>query len=286
MRKSITNDQWVVYENAHIVDKIPLVEICEKHKINYRTLYYGLKRRGIPITLYKVDKRRYDVEDTYFDVIDTESKAYILGLLASDGYVISEKDTVFLKLSTQDEETVKFVRDSISPKKPLYYERAGTPRILGKVSRSAGACKVEIRSSKLVKSLEVLGITDRKTGNEIYPTIPDNMHQHFIRGFFDGDGSVSYTVGKPLKTLNLYICCTNHAFLVEVQKKVGGAIYTEVRGKYKTMYRLMFTNKKSAFGFMQFMYKNSTVRMSRKFEKCALYANTVLSQKSTGQRNA
>ena len=58
----------------------------------------------------------------------------------------------------------------------------------------------------MATDLAKYGIIPRKTGHEFLPIdeIPDNLIRHFIRGFFDGDGT--------------YVFCSKYAYRKERKK--------------------------------------------------------------------
>ena len=45
-------------------------------------------------------------------------------------------------------------------------------------------------SNKLVSDIEKLGVIENKTLVLTFPELPTELVHHFIRGYFDGDGSV------------------------------------------------------------------------------------------------
>lgn len=269
----ISENRWATLESAHLNDKLPLNEIVVKYNIKYTTLYYGFKRRKVPITLYEVDRRKYSVNDRFFNKIDTENKAYILGLLASDGY-LCKGNTVCIKLKEEDRYIVEFVRDCLAPTKPVFLDKN---IMRGKTFKSY---KVEVCSDELCIALRKLGVVERKTGKEIMPILPSKeMYKHFVRGYFDGDGSISKRKGTgPAKSCQMYICCSSREFLVAMQKQLGfGNIYTEKRSTVD-MHTLRFTSVESKLKLYNYMYINCTVAMKRKFVMYVEYVNTVLNR--------
>jgi len=61
-------------------------------------------------------------------------------------------------------------------------------KIKNETSGNSRCVKVSINSKKIVSDLINLGCTNNKSKTITMPKIPDNLIDHFIRGYFDGDG--------------------------------------------------------------------------------------------------
>lgn len=108
-----------------------------------------------------------------------------------------------------------------------------------------------------------------------------NLLRHFIRGYFDGDGTVFY----DRQYLKSNICSISNTILEEIkniltENEIESSINVEIReGKSlklpqgtestscKNMYRLYVRKKESLEKFKKFMYKDSNVCLIRKFKK-------------------
>lgn len=108
-----------------------------------------------------------------------------------------------------------------------------------------------------------------------FDILPEKFWKDYIRGYFDGDGSVKYS-----KTLTFQIDSTNHSNLLEMQKylenKLNISLYIAIREagsgaeghKHKIpLYRLYGygTNAKKIF---EFLYsENPELYLKRKYDK-------------------
>lgn len=122
--------------------------------------------------------------EDFFETIDIEIKAYLLGFFTSDGHIEKRKDydsyTLKWDLSSYDEEILYLINEYIGNN---YYTvfRLKDRYISG----------ISITSKKLGEDLLKLGYDNRKTNTCFkLPDLSRNLMCHFIRGFFDGDGSV------------------------------------------------------------------------------------------------
>ena len=162
-----------------------------------RTFYGIFKRSGGKIREHC--HRTYSVDDAFFDVIDSEGKAYWAGMLASDGCISGGK--VCLWLAEEDKEHIEKFKKAISAENPTYT----------KMDREFRSFGVAIYSKELVAALNRLGITERKSLIIEPPTnIADEYMHHFWRGCVDGDGGI-YIKHSDKKdyshvSLSVYLC--------------------------------------------------------------------------------
>ena len=69
---------------------------------------------------YSSDERIYRANDTFFDVINSEIKAYLLGFLYADGYLASD-GRMGIRLKIDDIEIIKLIKQHICPENPIEY---------------------------------------------------------------------------------------------------------------------------------------------------------------------
>src|SRR5690606_14362207 len=80
-----------------------------------------LNRQGLKGKRENNHHRKYKINQNFFDNIDTEEKAYFLGLLCADGcnHINNTKVSLFLKES--DKEILEKFKNMLQPEKPLNY---------------------------------------------------------------------------------------------------------------------------------------------------------------------
>jgi hypothetical protein len=66
--------------------------------------------------------------------------------------------------------------------------------------------QLKFTRGNMADSLMKLGITSRKSLKVEFPNVPDKFLSHFIRGVFDGDGSVFF---EPSRKIPLRVSSTN-----------------------------------------------------------------------------
>ena len=152
-----------------------------------------------------------------------------------------------------------------------------------------------INSTTITNRLRELGCVENKTyiGFNL-PILENSLYRHFIRGYFDGDGSISIRKDRSKQRL-VSICSIDINFLEQLKNKllefnINSSIYKEKRkgkklklpsGKYTTngidMYRVLINSHKDRLKFYEFLYKDCSIKLERKYKLYnEYYVNTVL----------
>lgn len=184
MRRKWTNEEekFLVEQYNKLANK----EIAEALNRSVNSIQNKAERLGVKIeTLNK--------NDEYFLFIDTNEKAYWLGFIYADGYVINNPRKrnycLGIELRRQDEEHLYNFAKSIQFNGKIYRRERSFDDINFK-SESYSSSLLRIHSKKLVESLEAWGITPNKThrATDIFSKIPERHKFSFIAGWYDGDG--------------------------------------------------------------------------------------------------
>ena len=123
----------------------------------------------------------YNVNEDYFSVIDTEEKAYFLGYLYADGNIEQGSKRFQLSLHVKDLKILEKFKQSLLFTGPLRH-------IVNK-----NMVSLRVYSLKMCKDLKNLGVVPNKGRILVFPNldqVPVLYLNHFIRGYFDGDGHV------------------------------------------------------------------------------------------------
>ena len=128
------------------------------------------------------------LNESFFDVIDTPDKAYVLGWIISDGYVNKYKLTFCIKDLEILEKIKLIMKSEHKISNTNYYDK--------RTNKTYSRYSLQITSKKLIDSLNKLGIYQAKSFTVDLPNIPKNLYQHLIRGIFDGDGYIGMSAGK------------------------------------------------------------------------------------------
>jgi len=138
-------------------------------------------------------EKRY-VNEKFFDEWSPEM-AYVLGLIATDGN-IQKTPSRGANAKPRNLKTLSFAqKEPELLEKILGLMRSNAKIIFQKERRyqhtTAGAIYTfAIRNDTIYDSLVELGISERKSLSIVFPDIPEPYVRHFIRGCWDGDGSI------------------------------------------------------------------------------------------------
>lgn len=246
------------YINAPIELK-SLTKIGEKYGIRRQTLSTKLKERGIEIINYQ---NRIRLNDTIFDSIDTEEKAYWLGFIFADGNISSEGNRLEIRLSVKDLDHLEKFRQFIKLENPI---RTG-------ICNGNGYCHLSVRNKHLWETLNSLGCTPCKSLTLQFPKISifnnKSLIYDFIRGYVDGDGCLSLYKKQNSYCTELNLVGTK-SFLESVNSIFGnvGFIKNKTSKNYiNNAYSLQFSNFPSRV-ISRILYSKANIYLNRKYDK-------------------
>jgi DNA-binding transcriptional regulator WhiA len=185
-------EPYFTFRTMYLEDQFSIATIAEKMGCSISKVQKYLEHEGLTRTNLESKRllsKRTQHNSTFFDSIDAEEKAYWLGFFYADGYLDKDGSTLKLDLSARD--TVHLQRfASIFHREVRVYERNPDKRN-GRVYSTASCT---ISCAYLWHALIEKGIKQGNTLSEdtsVFEHIPDELLvHHFVRGFFDGDGSV------------------------------------------------------------------------------------------------
>lgn len=208
-------------------------------------------------------KRKYILNEDLFNNIDTPEKAYILGIFASDGNNTGR----MLRLSMTDEDIINKVRDYICPGLDI---KIVPPRKKHHLTQY----KLQICSTKMCGDFTRHGIMPNKTFEIDFPEfLSDDLIPHYLRGLLDGDGWISRSTTKDGR-ITWFVGYVGNRLLIE-------KIYQYLSNKFNIKFslinlgsevddricKIMCGTRDSVHQFLDYIYKDSTIHMDRKFNK-------------------
>lgn len=220
-------------------------------KISYRQVNKVLlkyKIQGIRKTRKKVK-----FNDDFFELIDTESKAYFLGLFHADGSYFTTKqgkEIFAIRLHEKDKELIQKLLLCLDL--PTSYME-----ILPKESQVG----FRISTSSFVQHLRDIKST------KLLARIPTHLRRHFIRGIFDGDGTI---YSKTVRHRFRYYYAGFIGFLpfIEfIQDNIPDVRFSVRPTNSNGIYRAETYSKQDLLAFYEFMYEGATLFLNRKHSK-------------------
>lgn len=216
-------------------------------------------------------RQKYNLQKDFFDVIDTEDKAYWLGFLYADGCNMPHRREIKLRLAIKDEAHLLKLRNALYPDRdrPLYYQK-----------RHDGygyheSCELYISNTHMSKSLEKLGCIANKTFQALFPfeAMPETLYHHFIRGVFDGDGSISLSTLKSGEHKTMFSIIGNRPFMAEINHimaqacELGENQLIAYKGKDERIATLSWSGCRQCIKIREYLYQDATIYLERKWEK-------------------
>lgn len=177
-----------------------------------------LRKAGVKIRPdNQTHRRRYSVNDNYFSSIDTERKAYWLGLLYADGYNGLRNHGIILQLTESEKYIIEELKKDTESTHPVKLVKAR----LDKHPNAKDNYKLNIFSRPMQADLTRLGCMKAKSLILKFPTedqVPKHLQRHFIRGYFDGDGCITNFLNHGKNPRNSVSIISTYDFLFELRK--------------------------------------------------------------------
>lgn len=232
------------------------------------TISRNLKKAGVVFREYR-DYYAFEVDESFFNVIDNELKAYWLGFLIADGCISKSAGDLrafHFNLQRRDGDMVRLlaraigfsgkIRDFIHKKNGKEYLKTG----------------IDLNNKIFCNSLLALGWNEFKKHDNptLLKRIPPHLIHHFIRGFFDGDGCVSRT--KKRKAY-YFTFAGSHDCLAAIEDIIVNALGFKKKGPKKSKncasYRISWNGNLQVSRFADWLYRGATTWMPRKRAKFA-----------------
>lgn len=219
--------------------------------------------------LYKSKYGKYFLNQDYFEVIDNEWKAYWLGFLYADGYVVTRNNkdkksyTVGLNLKEEDKSHIEKFANSVQTDAPIKTYKTNY--------KDYEASKIIICNKKFCEDLIDKGCYENKTFLLNFPKLRQDLVRHFIRGYFDGDGGVSVNIEKKTVRVNIVGTYNILKTICDIFHEQIDAIYPKMQTKNKEdtnkVYSIQWGNIFTCKKIYQFLYKDCNIYLERKFKK-------------------
>jgi len=210
-------------------------------------------------------RNNYTLNESFFENIDNEIKAYILGIMYADGFngginhiCLGLKEKDHLQLIANALEFTGKIRDGkkcggYSSENEFYY--------------------LNFSSKKMANDLSNLGVVTNKAKDVIeLPNIPNNLMRHFIRGYFDGDGC-AYEHKSQSNYVDIRVeIIGNKGFLdnIGIHLSDYNITYSFKKSKTDYMYYLRISGGRNIRSFYSYLYNDSNIYLNRKYNKLAL----------------
>ena len=206
-------------------------------------------------------QRKYKVKHNFFDTLSLDS-AYVLGFLAADGNVSKDK-RIILGVCQRDVSLLNNISILMGSTYPIktYIAKNNSKEYPQKILRFSSPYMCEILSQ--------YGIYPRKSLSLKFPDIEQKFIPSFVRGYFDGDGSITITKKRNIFVTILgtedFVRTLKHHFNDACNTRSGWV----ARHNHSKVFHFCVHGNVCGKSFLDWIYAGSspTTRLDRKYMK-------------------
>lgn len=284
-----TNNNKIVDIFSESLKKNILKRYSEQETINDISETLNIKRNQVLLILKDLhikirdrawESKKYKTKRDFFNKIDSDEKAYFLGLIFSDGCL--SKNRLILTLQEKD----KYILEKLAKLIFLNDYKIYTTELSKKNKNHQNSCSLVISDKILVDKLkEKYELCENKTFKLKFPNFLNktNLLYSFIRGYFDGDGCITLE-NKNRKAIVSIVC--NEIFASGLEKfliKNGIKAYNYKKGKNNR--EIKFRENASVEKFYKLMYLNTEMYLYRKKDKFEIFKKTINEKTSNSSKS-
>lgn len=247
-------------------------QVAEECESNQTFVLNTLKQHNIPRRSTYSYTTKYIPNEKFFDMIDSEEKAYTLGFFYADGnnYVKGNHSyEVSIKLQEGDRAILERFRDMLSPQSEVYFSKKQKETYQNQYG-------LRINSKLMAEQLIKLGCVRAKSLILTFPEwlIDPKLQQHFIRGYFDGDGSLyskkpSHTghINYEWKLTSTDMFCAKVKQIIEDTLKIRSYQSICHPKDNKITSKLTVGGNRQIRKVLDWLYSGATIYLERKYQK-------------------
>lgn len=258
------DDKLKIIKTYYNNKELDFKSIAKNLDYSERSISRVLQENGINTRL----KNRYIIEhEDYFNNIDSEFKAYILGFIFADGYVGLHNDFCISLSDTEDNLAIleKFKTElGISLNINCGFDSTHNYRHY----------TLKFSNSQIISDLNKWGVHKNKLNSRnTIPQIDTKLYCHFIRGLFDGDGSIcNYHDSYDNRDRYELSFLGTHDLLGSIQNiliescDITNTKLHQVRDIEK-LWRIQYRSISSILKIRDYLYENATIFLKNKHKK-------------------
>ena len=244
---------------------------------------------------YRHPKSPVCFNELFFDNgIYSKSHAWLLGWAYGDGSVTSDKCHRFqMRLQVQDVDVLSQINTILDSE---YHIGVGWNGLPGRPSVG-----ISINNYHFVSSLERLGCFPRKCNAIAFPfnVVPDELLWHFVRGYFEADGTISMqkngmTEIKFQASCEEFLRDLNHFIMNSANVTPKSVTIKKTNNNYLPVSQMGWSKREDIQAIVDMMYSNSFTSMQtnetnlhychRKYHRCKIIQSVLhipLNQRNT-----
>jgi hypothetical protein len=257
---------------ARILEKyklgLALTKISKEENVAIKAVRRLLLENGIKIKNAGSFRRRYIINHNFFSKIDTPEKAYVFGFLLADGYNNVQRGVIETCCAIKDKDILEKINSSAD----------STYKIKEYLVKGKRYCRLFWSSEQMSQDLVKLGCGQKKTFLIDFVDFGEKYQHHFIRGFFDGDGCISYTFAKRDNcygnsflsvitfTSTEKFCCGLKNYLLE-KLGINATMLCRFPERNNNIRTLQISGNIQVALLRDWIYNGATIFLDRKYKK-------------------
>ena len=270
LKKKITKEEHqFIVDNYNNYSATELSEITGIGRDAISGIWFREKLRN------KKSRTYYIHNEDYFEIIDSQEKAYFLGFIGADGCLFKttkkyKQNILRITIQKNDIKILELLKRELQTSKPIYTNNK--------------YAILEISSDKLFNDIKNKKISCRKTYGNCIANVPDKYMIALIRGYIDGDGCIGKNNSQS-DIGNISIAgYKNNLDIIQdflLKYNIIGCFIKDNR-KYKTnefsmpFGALTYSNRCMKYCLLKLLYENSNnFYLDRKYEIAEKFINYV-----------
>lgn len=232
------------------------VDIAKHYGVYGSTILTNMKKLGIPIRKIGGSERPnalHSLDSSYFDRIDNANKAYTLGFITSDGHISTSNAVMFAQSSTELDVLEK-IRAELKSNHPIR-------------NKNESAYTFSFTSKHICDKLRDMGLNNRKSYgfdfSRLRSYIPTEYERDFVRGLFDGDGSIRIYKYDYFPKHTYHLGFTGIKETCEYVRSMFD-LHTKMADEGNGIFTVVSSCRSDIVRIGHLMYDNATIYMNRK----------------------
>lgn len=236
----------------------------QKYGIDKRRIFKWIEKDGM-VRTNSESKRFIHFDEHKFDQIDEPTKAYWLGFFYADAYNSLSSNILSVTLKLEDIGHLEKLADFVN------YPKNKITHIVNHIEdKPYDSCHIRLSSKHLCNKMVELGCMQAKSFKITFPLwMKEDLYSHFIRGYFDGDGCLTFNKksgGWKLSIVSTQMFCEKliDVFNQKINTEVG---FRNISQTGNNTCEIDTVGHHKIYNILKYMYANSNDqnRLNRKY---------------------